>query len=1196
MSVCAPDAALSGHDGHPALQLRREFVLNPVTALSFFVSDVGGRRYLLAGEDNHLRVYDVATSRLCGQAPIFKSQSIHGVTVSPCTSDRERRQLLIWGGTSVSVVPQTLVEQLVSGDAATWTSTEVTAPDRVLYGVLSPYATGALALLTAHNELVLGQAGYGSGTITFDKIVSPSRPMLFSGTLSWESSDCILVASGTVFGEIVVWKHHIKTQLHSEQSSEIHFVFSGHEGSIFGVSISDPIQLGNGENLTLLASCSDDRTIRIWDITEVRGDRSSQRIQHFRELSAARQTGFGDSLELAPGAAQNAGRCLAVAMGHASRIWHVEFSFQLMPLRPSDEVTLDIWSFGEDATIQNWELSLHDLQPSTKALQSNGPSVTDPKQLTRLSHQATYANHCGKHIWSRALAWDDLHGLLIATGGSDGRISLVRSSQVASMGCLDEVPAEEFSSPTCESVTTSDTQLPSLAPAPASTPDITASVPSDRPSEGQKKKKKKSNVKRTKETFNYFNFVSESCLLAITNSGRLFRGIFNPEISWEEVAIVPEVRESLRSYTVITSSIIAGVALIGTSSGTVYLYRDHSVPVIEPIAKVSGKVEGLFDLSRKTNYAHRSSLASETESPGGLLESSSFLVTAFGSPVAVLLSVDITTNHSQVTRVDLALEQGFAVTTATTYNKHIVLGSRNGRISILKSDQTGYRVTECRYKTTTKDAITSISLFPSNTSEGVMDILTTSRDGKYRVHRISIIEEHFQGQLLHETSPPFGPVIESAWFYENSDRSKDIMLCGFRSKNFVVWNETQGREVVTADCGGAHRMFAYTPLSASSEGFRFVFTKSSQLCVFSQLQASHSMLKPGGHGREIRTVASTPSGRFMATGAEDTNIRLWRYSPGGSVLQCITVLEKHTTGIQTLKWHEQSYLFSSGGIEEFFVWKVTPLQNNHLDLAVVCEATFTDKSEIGDLRIMDFDIQHLGEDLDANNSFAISMAMSDSTLQTYSYSKINGFRLLARGSYTGACLFQLRHLSFKDSILEILTASTDGHASIWKAPILLSIEGGDVAQYTALNISRIHQSTIKSLDIRQASDAGVGSHLLVTGGDDNALAFTHLHRDGESGQLVFGKKHIVRPAHGAAVTGVAIMKSSLDANQATVVSISNDQRVLKWRVIDWMTTRAKVQLLESRHSAIADSGDLEALPEDKVIVAGVGLEVWDPMT
>ncbi|KAK8103938.1 WD40-repeat-containing domain protein [Apiospora kogelbergensis] len=1103
MSVCAPDAALSGHDGHPALQLRREFVLNPVTALSFFVSDVGGRRYLLAGEDNHLRVYDVATSRLCGQAPIFKSQSIHGVTVSPCTSDRERRQLLIWGGTSVSVVPQTLVEQLVSGDAATWTSTEVTAPDRVLYGVLSPYATGALALLTAHNELVLGQAGYGSGTITFDKIVSPSRPML-------------------------------------SRSSEIHFVFSGHEGSIFGVSISDPIQLGNGENLTLLASCSDDRTIRIWDITEVRGDRSSQRIQHFRELSAARQTG-----------------CLAVAMGHASRIWHVEFSFQLMPLRPSDEVTLDIWSFGEDATIQNWELSLHDLQPSTKALQSNGPSVTDPKQLTRLSHQATYANHCGKHIWSRALAWDDLHGLLIATGGSDGRISLVRSSQVASMGCLDEVPAEEFSSPTCESVTTSDTQLPSLAPAPASTPDITASVPSDRPSEGQKKKKKKSNVKRTKETFNYFNFVSESCLLAITNSGRLFRGIFNPEISWEEVAIVPEVRESLRSYTVITSSIIAGVALIGTSSGTVYLYRDHSVPVIEPIAKVSGKVEGLFDLSRKTNYAHRSSLASETESPGGLLESSSFLVTAFGSPVAVLLSVDITTNHSQVTRVDLALEQGFAVTTATTYNKHIVLGSRNGRISILKSDQTGYRVTECRYKTTTKDAITSISLFPSNTSEGVMDILTTSRDGKYRVHRISIIEEHFQGQLLHETSPPFGPVIESAWFYENSDRSKDIMLCGFRSKNFVVWNETQGREVVTADCGGAHRMFAYTPLSASSEGFRFVFTKSSQLCVFSQLQASHSMLKPGV--MDARSVQ-------------------WHQHP------------------LTLKWHEQSYLFSSGGIEEFFVWKVTPLQNNHLDLAVVCEATFTDKSEIGDLRIMDFDIQHLGEDLDANNSFAISMAMSDSTLQTYSYSKINGFRLLARGSYTGACLFQLRHLSFKDSILEILTASTDGHASIWKAPILLSIEGGDVAQYTALNISRIHQSTIKSLDIRQASDAGVGSHLLVTGGDDNALAFTHLHRDGESGQLVFGKKHIVRPAHGAAVTGVAIMKSSLDANQATVVSISNDQRVLKWRVIDWMTTRAKVQLLESRHSAIADSGDLEALPEDKVIVAGVGLEVWDPMT
>ncbi|KAK6860085.1 WD repeat-containing protein [Apiospora arundinis] len=1185
MSSCTFDTASRGLNGHPAPQLRREFVLNPVTALSFFVSDVNGRRYLLAGEDNHLRAYDVVSSRLCGQAPIFKSQSIHGIAILPDQSDREQRQVLIWGGTSVSVVPQTLIEQLVSGDASTWISTEVTAPDRVLYGMLSPYANGALALLTAHNELVLGQAEYGSGTITFDRIVSPSRPMLFSGTLSWESPGCILVASGTVFGEIVVWKHHIKIQQHSEQISEIHFVFSGHEGSIFGVSISDPIPLGNGESLTLLASCSDDRTIRIWDITEVRGDRSSQRIQYFQELSAARQTGFGDSIEPVAGAAQDAGRCLAVAMGHASRIWHVEFSFQVAPEQRSHEAALDVWSFGEDATVQKWKLSLHDLQPSAKAPQNSGPIVADPKQLTRLSHQATYANHCGKHIWSRALTWDGAQGLVIATGGSDGRISLVRPSQVANMSCLDE-----------ELVTTSDSQPPVLTT--AITPEVTTSTPSEQPSEGQekKKKKKKPKVKRVKETFNHFNFVSESCLLAITNSGRLFRGTFQPEISWEEVAVVPEVRESLRSYTVIESSGSEGIALIGTSSGTVYLYRDGSVPVIEPITRVSGKVEGLFDLSRKSKYAQNSSPIDEPELQNGLSGTSSFLVTAFGSPTAVFLSVDISRDGTQVTKTELILEQGFTVTTATIYDKNIIMGSRNGRISILRSDETGYCLAECRYKAITKDAITSISSLSSNTSEGAMDILTTSRDGKYRVHRISIVDNYFQGQLLHETSPPFGPVIESAWFYENPDGSKDLMLCGFRSKNFVVWNETQGREVVTTDCGGAHRMFSYTPLSTCSEGCRFVFTKSSQLCVFSQSQAPHSTLKSGGHGREIRTVASSPSARFVATGAEDTNIRLWRYSPGSSDLRCINVLEKHTTGIQTLKWHEESYLFSSGGIEEFFIWKITPLQNDHMGLAVVCEAIFTDRSKIGDLRIMDFDIQLLDGGSGMKDSFAISMALSDSTLQTYSYSKDDGFRLLAKGSYTGACLFQLRHLSSKDSTLEILTASTDGHVSIWKAPISLPLEGGDVAQYTALGISRVHQSTIKSLDIRQISDAGRVSYLLVTGGDDNALAFTHLHQNEKSGQLVFGKKHIIRPAHGAAVTGVTILKSGLDANQATVVSVSNDQRVLKWRVIDWMTARATVQLLESRHSAIADSGDLEALPEDKVIVAGVGLEVWDPLT
>ncbi|KAK8064932.1 WD domain-containing protein [Apiospora phragmitis] len=1190
MFLCALDNVSRRHDVQNALQLRREFVLNPVTALSFFTSETDGRRYLLAGEDNHLRGYDVETSRLCGQAPIFKSQSIHGIAFAPCPTERqEQRQILFWGGTSVSVVPHTLIEQLVSGDASSWSSAEVTAPDRVLYGVLSPYTSGALALLTSHNELVLGQAEYGSATITFDRIVSPSRPMLFSGTLSWESPDCILVASGTVFGEIVVWKHHIKMEQQSKLSSEIIFIFSGHEGSIFGVAISHPIPFGDRESLTLLVSCSDDRTIRIWDITEVRGERSSQRIQHLQQFSAARETGFGDSIVPAADEGENAGRCLAVAMGHASRIWHVEFSFQVMPGRSSDGATLDIWSFGEDATVQKWNLSLHDLQPSMKTLESSGQNVADPKQLTRLSHQATYHNHSGKHIWSRALAWDETHGLLIATGGSDGRISLVRASQIASTSCLNEVPAEEYSSSTDGSVIRSDTQPP--APVPATTPDVTASISADQASEGQKKKKSK--VRKVKETFNHFNFVSESCLLAITNSGRLFRGVFKPEISWDEVSVVPGVRGSLRSYTVIAGSSSTGIALIGTSSGTVYLYRDHSVPVIEPIAQVSGKVEGLFDLARKTKYAQTSSPSNGNKSSVVSSESPSFLATVFGSPVAVLLNVDSSTDNAQVTKTELALEKGFAVTTAAICDKHIILGSRNGRVSILKSDEKGYRVLECRYKATTKDAITSISLLPSQTSEGVMDILTTSRDGIYRVHRISIVDEHFQGQLLHETSPPFGPVIESAWFYENPDGSNDLMICGFRSKNFVVWNETQGREVVTADCGGAHRMFAYTPLSASSEGCRFVFTRSSQLSVFSQSQASHSTLKPGGHGREIHAVAS--SGRFVATGAEDTNIRLWRYGPG-SDLRCITVLEKHTTGIQTLKWHEQSYLFSSGGIEEFFVWKVTPLENGHLDVGVVCEATFTDKSEIGDLRIMDFDIQLLGEDASTNSSFAISMALSDSTLQTYSYSKDDGFRLLARGSYTGACFFQLRHFSFNESVLEILTAATDGHVGIWQAPMSLALNGGDVAQYTALTISMIHQSTIKSLDIRQTGSAGCPSYLLVTGGDDNAIAFSHLQHNDESGQLAFGRKHIVRPAHGAAITGVAILKSTLDQNQATVVSISNDQRVLKWRVVDWMTTRAKVQLLESSHSAIADAGDLEQVPGDKFIVAGVGLEVWDPLT
>ena len=55
-----------------------------------------------------------------------------------------------------------------------------------------------------------------------------------------------------------------------EAISRIHQVFLGHEGSIFDVRISKELQRGCCGNLKrVIASCSDDRTIRLWDVSNV---------------------------------------------------------------------------------------------------------------------------------------------------------------------------------------------------------------------------------------------------------------------------------------------------------------------------------------------------------------------------------------------------------------------------------------------------------------------------------------------------------------------------------------------------------------------------------------------------------------------------------------------------------------------------------------------------------------------------------------------------------------------------------------------------------------------------------------------------------------------------------------------------------------------------------------------------------------
>ncbi|KAI0966481.1 WD40-repeat-containing domain protein [Xylaria arbuscula] len=1258
-------------------RLRREYVLNPVTALAFLT--LGEGQYLLAAEDTDIRVYDVATYRLCGTIPIFSAQPIHGISVPPAAEHKssgggtpgKAPQILVWGSNVVKVLPGRIVQDLVSvgsgddDDGSPRNACEVSellecvpeaiAPDWIFDGRISPFDDSHIVLLTAHNEVIQGHVSADGKALALGRVQSPSRPILYSGNFFWVERDCVLVAAGTVFGEIVVWKCHLTSNIDindSDQSIEaddaqgrketvgyqVLFIFSGHEGSIFGVHISPEIQTSTGETIRLLASCSDDRTVRIWDITERNGGSTNEDKKYETQISDARQTGFGDSIIGSVGLPDSSSRCIAMAMGHISRIWQVEIN-GLSPL--SNEDPIEVYSFGEDATIQRWYLELNTNQSAISNTSKIGVSNSPAQPLSRLTHNETFSNHSGKHIWSHAMTVNK-NGLLIATGGGDGKIALMENVSAPASRIIGDAAGGTGPHPKfIQELDVSPTYL--IEKCKDKSAGVPPSISSFKHGNG-------------KEMFQSFSFITGDRLLITTRSGRLFLGIFNDKTDWKELTISDATRTTIQSYTILRSSRRASTAFIGAPNGELFYYHEASDDSLRPIYKAERKIIDIICLS-DTWISSPPTCGHSAENGDGYID---ILVTVFGSTKAELLRLNH--SHDIVLQAEVNTPDGFIVTTAAWCHNYLILGSRHGNISISALTTDGIYAPLLTMEVKIGDKITSILPLPKQSEHSPLYFLTTARDGKYRIYEILGTTNNTQVRLLHETKSTIGTMIEGSWLFDRGGGKHDLLLYGFRSKYFVIWNVTQQNEVAAIDCGGGHRVFDQVQISGNPDGFRFACTKASQMKIYSQTRATHLPLKIGGHGREIKAVA-VASGKYVATGAEDTVIRIWDLGngegEGREQLRCLLALEKHNTGIQKLKWYKDQYLFSSGGNEEFYVWRVTALESDICPLGVVCEAVFPDRSEVGDLRITDFDVQCLNDFASTDEEdaalksgesrpeleFCITMTLSNSTVQSYLYSSRNKFQLLGRRTYTGACLTQLRHLNFADRChLQVLTAATDGHLAVFPH---VQASGNETEDSTDILVTKLHQNTIKSLDMRSITTETGTSYLVVTGGDDDAIGVLHLYhpRPPSSSKLISAEditggsdsivnstslshqtpvsessleptqikesqkepqyeirsKSIVRSAHAAAVTGIGIVRLENKGRDAVIATTSNDQRVKTWRLVDWRSISLKVHLLDDVYSGVADAGDLEVVHEDgprgssngeRVLVAGVGIEAW----
>lgn len=287
-------------------------MLAPVTALAFHRSS-GGTPLILAGEGSFLKIFHAKEAKLLHQCEVFRGQTIHGINVRDDVDRELGLQVVIWGGSSLVLLARREFAQILDQNVSCIADAAISVSDWILDVAISPFDAIGCVLITAHNTVIRARLGHSPQPPFLETVHSPSRSILYSAHLIWESPSCVLVAAGTVFGEIVVWQCSPQTDVSSE-ASRVLFTFTGHEGSIFGVNISPPI-IGLRNVNRLLASCSDDRTIRIWNLnTESKGIRPTAPAVQVRE------TGFGEN-GIPTESLICETSCLTMVMGHASRIW-----------------------------------------------------------------------------------------------------------------------------------------------------------------------------------------------------------------------------------------------------------------------------------------------------------------------------------------------------------------------------------------------------------------------------------------------------------------------------------------------------------------------------------------------------------------------------------------------------------------------------------------------------------------------------------------------------------------------------------------------------------------------------------------------------------------------------------------------------------------------------------------------------------
>eukprot|EP00062_Callorhinchus_milii_P006138 gi/632946816/ref/XP_007888745.1/ PREDICTED: WD repeat-containing protein 6 [Callorhinchus milii] len=323
------------------MQSESVLLLSPITALQF-VGDC-----LLSGEGADVHVYTLSPASDSHRAitrNVLRNYCIHGIKPQPGSHTQAHGSLLAVFGAKGLIVLQLCVRDEGPDLRETGQLRELHDWIWDLQWLKGDHVSNVyFGLALGHNSVVLYDYEAGNA---LREIHCDEKCILYSACFVGCSWAELVLVSGTVFNQLVIWRMEGPTDPGGRVKTAKRII--GHNGVIFSISYL--------ESKGILASASDDRSIRVWNVGNL-----------LHNLGA--ETSGAASVQ-----------CLLKLYGHQSRVWSVKLLEDY------------IISVGEDSACIVWDYS--------------GEIVN------------TFKGHKGRSV--RALAVNEDQGWVVTGGADSG--------------------------------------------------------------------------------------------------------------------------------------------------------------------------------------------------------------------------------------------------------------------------------------------------------------------------------------------------------------------------------------------------------------------------------------------------------------------------------------------------------------------------------------------------------------------------------------------------------------------------------------------------------------------------------------------------------------------------------------------------------------------------------------------------------